>query len=129
MSQSEKDLHSRLDAFVEMIKRTDISLVDELWGDGGFLMVGSEQGEICRTRTEVDAKLRAVFANPATLVFDWPKLTVTIVGSAAWIFAEGNLVLRRAGVADVRRPYLASCIFENRGGRWHWRQFFGSEPA
>jgi hypothetical protein len=129
MSQSEKDLHSRLNVFVEMIKRKDVSLVDELWGDGGFLMVGSEQGEICRTRAEVDAKLTAVFANPATLVFDWPKRTVTIVGSAAWIFAEGNVVLRRAGVADVRRPYLALCIFENRDGKWHWRQFFGSEPA
>jgi hypothetical protein len=129
MSQSEKDLHSRLDVFVEMIKCKDVALVDKPWGDRGFLLVGSEQGEICRTRAEVDAKLRAVFANPATLVFDWPKWTVTIAASAAWIFAEGNLVLRRAGVADVRRPCLASCIFENRGGKWHWRQFFGSEPA
>jgi hypothetical protein len=129
MSQSENGLLGKLDAFVEMIERRDISLVDELWGDGGFLLAGSEQGEICRTRAEVDARLRAVFAIPETLVFDWPKRTVTIVGNAAWIFAEGTLILRRAVIADVRRPYLASCIFENRGGKWHWRQFFGSEPA
>jgi hypothetical protein len=129
MTQSERDLHSRLDALVEMTKRRDISLVDELWGDGGFLMAGSERGEICRTRAEVDARLRAVFANPATLVFDWPKRKLTVVGNAAWIFAEGQLILRRAGMEDVERPYLVSCIFENLGGKWHWRQFFGSEPA
>jgi SnoaL-like protein len=129
MSESEKILLGRLDGLVELTTRRDISLVDELWGDGGFLMVGSERGEICRTRDEVDARLKAVFALPVTLVFDWPKRTVTIVGNAAWIVAEGTLILRHAGVADVRRPYLASCIFESVGGKWRWRQFFGSEPA
>jgi hypothetical protein len=129
MSESEKILHGRLDAFVEMVMRKDMSLVDELWDDGGFLMVGSEQGEICRTRAELDAKVRAVFANPATILFDWPKRTVSIVGNVGWIFVEGYVVLRAAGMAEVRRTYLASCIFENLGGKWHWRQFFGSEPA
>lgn len=81
MSESERILHGRLDAFVEMVTRKDIPLVEEPWGDGGLLMVGSEQGEICRTRAELDAKLRAVFADPATLVFDWPKRTVTVVAT------------------------------------------------
>ncbi len=129
MSEIEKDLHGRLDAFVDMIEHRDPSLVDDLWSDDGFLMVGSERGEICRTRAEVDARLRAVFALRETLVFDWPKRTLTIVGDVAWIFAEGHLILRGAGMEDVRRPYLASCVFENRGGKWRWRQFFGSEPA
>jgi hypothetical protein len=129
MPENEEALLRRLDAFVQKVAQRDISLVDELWGDGGFVMVGSEKGEICRTRAEVEARLKAVFAYPATLIFDWPQPKTTVVGSVAWIFAEGDLILRGAGMEDVRRPYLASCIFENRDGKWHWRQYFGSEPV
>jgi hypothetical protein len=70
-----------------------------------------------------------LFANPATFIFDWPQRKVTVVGNAASIFAEGHLIVRGGGAEEVRRPYLASCIFENVGGTWRWRQFFGSEPA
>jgi hypothetical protein len=128
MPESDKALHAKLDAFVAKVAGKDISLVDELWNDGGFLMVGSERGEICRSRAELEAKLRAVFAIPATILFDWPRRKLTVVGNAAWIFAEGDLIIRASGT-DVRRPYLASCIFERLDGEWHWRQFFGSEPA
>ena len=129
MSEIDKALHAKLDAFVAKVAGEDISLVDELWNDGGFLMVASEWGEICRTRAELEAKLRAVFAIPATILFDWPKRKLAIVGNAAWIFAEGDLIIRASGTEDVRRPYLASCIFEKLGGEWHWLQFFGSEPV
>jgi hypothetical protein len=128
MSESEKVLLAKLDHFVEKIRLKDISIVDDLWGDGGFLMAGSERGEICWTRPELAAKLMAVFSNPATLVFDWPRRKVNVVDNVGWIFAEGDVVIGSA-TGETRQPYLVSCIFEKVGDTWHWRQFFGSEPA
>jgi len=129
MSDSEKVLNGKLDTLVAMLERKDMALLDELWNDDGFLLVASEKGEICRTRVELAAKLRALFSSPATFSFDWPERKVTIVGDVAWIFAEGYFIVRQISMQEVRRPYLACCIFDNLGGGWRWRQFFGSEPA
>lgn len=128
MAGDERALLDKLERFVAMVAGRDIALVDELWSEG-FLMVGSERGEICRTRAELAAKLTSLFASPATLVFDWPRREVRLVGTIGWIFAEGDLVIRRQGMPETRQPYLASCIFERVDGTWRWRQFFGSEPA
>ncbi|MFO1037452.1 MAG: nuclear transport factor 2 family protein [Geminicoccaceae bacterium] len=128
ISGDETALLAKLDRFVAMVAGRDFGLVDELWSDG-FVMVGSERGEICRTRAELEAKLRAVFAAPRTLIFDWPRRDVRLSGSVGWIIAEGDLVSRTPDGVETRQPYLASCIFEQVQGTWRWRQFFGSEPA
>ncbi|MET3614792.1 hypothetical protein ABID16_003135 [Rhizobium aquaticum] len=121
-------LLSKLYTLQAMIETKNRALFDELWGDGGFHLVGSERGEICLTRERVAAKIEAILSNPATLIFEFPNKHISIVGNAGWIFAEG--VLRRrdpAGLEEVR-DYLATCIFEKVEGVWRWRQFFGSEP-
>ena len=128
MSTAESAVLARLDAFAAMIRGRDPALVDQLWGDGNFIMVGSEKGEICRTRAELAAKLGAVFANAAVFTFDFPRRTVKLAGSAAWILAEGTLARRDPDGGEQSRQYLACCIFEQVNGTWRWRQFFGSEP-
>ncbi len=121
-------LSSKLVAFQSMIETKNRTLAEELWSDGGFHLIGSERGEICLTRQQVEAKLDVIFSNPATLNLEFPRKHISIVGNAGWIFAEGVLRRRdRAGVEEVRE-YLATCIFEKVNGVWHWRQFFGSEP-
>jgi ketosteroid isomerase-like protein len=125
---TERIILDKLDLFVEGIASKDVRLIDELWGDGRFAMIGSEQGEICRTRAELDGKMHAIFASPATLRFEWPDRSVRVVGDVAWVLALGDLVIRDAA-GETRRPYLATCIFERVGDEWRWRQFFGSEPA
>ena len=121
-------LSSKLYAFQAMIETKNRVLFDELWGDGGFRLVGSERGEICLTRERVEAKIEAILSNPATLIFNFPNKHISIVGNAGWIFVEGVLIRRDpAGLEEVR-DYLATCIFEKVEGVWRWRQFFGSEP-
>jgi ketosteroid isomerase-like protein len=125
---TERIILVKLDLFIERIASKDARVVDELWGDGKFALIGSERDEICRTRAELDGKMRAIFASPATLRFAWPDRSVTVVGTVAWVLALGDLVIRdEAG--ETRRSYLATCIFERVGDEWRWRQFFGSEPA
>ncbi|MFO1067947.1 MAG: nuclear transport factor 2 family protein [Geminicoccaceae bacterium] len=128
MSGDELVLLEKLERFVAKIAAKDLSVIDDLWSDG-FLMVGSERGEICRTRAELEAKLRSVFAPARTLRFDWPRRDVRLAGPVGWIFAEGDLVIRAGDGSETRVAYLASCIFEQVDGSWRWRQFFGSEPA
>ena len=119
---------AKLDAFIDMVRTRDHALLDAIWGDGGFIMVGSEVSEICRTRSELAAKLGAIFEHPATFTFDFPRRTAKIVGSVAWVLAEGTLTRREPDGAEQSRHYLACCIFEHVDGAWRWRQFFGSEP-
>lgn len=129
MPAPEPAVLAKLDAFIDMVRRRDPWLLDTLWGDGGFVMVGSEAGEICRTRSELAAKLDSIFAHPATFIFDFPRRTVKIVGSIAWVVAEGTLACRDTDGTERSSQYLACCIFEERDHDWRWRQFFGSEPG
>lgn len=121
-------LASKLQTFKSMVETKDRALIGELWSEGGFHLVGSERGEICLTQEQVEAKLEAIFSNPRTLIFEFPRTQISVVGNAGWIFAEG--VLRRIDTAGAEetRDYLAMCIFEKVEGAWCWRQFFGSEP-
>ena len=125
---TEQIILDKLELLIERIAGKDLRVIDELWGDGQFAMIGSERGEICRSRAELDHKIRALFANPATLHFEWPDRAVKVVGDVAWVLALGDLVISDGG-AETRTPYLATCIFERVGDEWRWRQFFGSEPA
>lgn len=127
-SDKEVAISSMLDDFVNMIRTRDDTLTDILWGDGEFILVGSERNEICRTRAELAAKLNRIFKQPATLVLDFPNRRIRVAGVVAWLFAEGVLARHSPDGTVQSRPYLASCIFEHVGGVWRWRQFFGSEP-
>lgn len=128
MHSLESTIAAELDALIDMIRMRDQSLLDALWGEGGFVLVGSEVGEICRTRSELAAKIGAIFAHPSTFIFDFPRRTVRIAGSVAWVVAEGTLARRETDGTEQSRPYIACCIFELVDGVWRWRQFFGSEP-
>ena len=123
-------LSAKIDRFITMIRNKDHALIDELMGsDGGFHLVGSEAGEICDTREKIEAKLDAIFANPGTLILDFPNRRIRIVGNAAWIFASGELRRMDSDNRMSARQYLAICVFENVAGEWRWREFFGSEPS
>ena len=121
-------ISSMLDTFCSMIKTKNPALIDELWSDGGFSLVGSERGEICLTREQVEAKLEVIFSSPRTLILEIGQRRISIVGNAGWIFAEAILRRQDAAGLDDARKYLAMCIFEKVEGTWRWRQFFGSEP-
>jgi ketosteroid isomerase-like protein len=128
MVNPESAVAAKLDAFIEMVRIRDQALLEELWGDGKFFMVGSEAGEICRTRSELAAKLSTIFRHASTIIFDFPRRTVEIAGSVAWVVAEGTAARREADGTEQSSQYIACCIFEHVDDVWRWRQFFGSEP-
>lgn len=121
-------LASKLQSFQAMIEKKDRSLMHELWSEGDLYLVGSERGESCLTRDQIEAKLEAIFSGPRTLILEFPRTHIRIVGNAGWIFAEGVLTRRDNSGVEDRREYRAMCIFEKVEGIWHWRQYFGAEP-
>ena len=120
---------ARLDEFARMLRTRDAGLVDALWGDGRFVLVGSEAGEVFRTRDALAEHLAVLLNHPATFSFSFPQRSIDIVGAVAWIVAEGVLTRRDASGEETVTPYLVGCIVEQVEGEWRWRQFFGAEPA
>ncbi len=57
-------LASKLQTFQSMVETKDRALIGELWSEGGFHLVGSERGEICLTREQVEASWRRYFPVP-----------------------------------------------------------------
>ena len=120
---------AQLETLTEMVLRADRRLSDVLWGDGQFVLVGSEVGEVCRTLPELRRHFDLVFDQAARFRFDFPHPTVEIAGPVAWLLSEGTLTRLEPGIEPVTTPYVVSCIFQLVNGVWRWRQFFGSEPS
>lgn len=127
MEEVEAALNARIDRFVALLRDRDPVIVDELWTERGFRLVGSEKGEVFQTRDELERKFAVIFANPRQLVFEWPRREITVEGDVAWVFVEGDLIYR-GPAGDERKTYNATFVFQRLDGRWRWRQFFGSEP-
>ena len=124
----EDALLAKLDRLNLLLAKRDPGIVDELWSGPGFLLVGSESGEMARTRDELASHMADIFALPATYGFARQSSIVARHGDIAWVFAECQLVITAAD-GETRRPYRMSCVFQNIDGDWHWRQFVGAEPV
>jgi ketosteroid isomerase-like protein len=127
MSQTDAAINARIDRIIALLRDRDPAIVEELWTERGFRLVGSEKGEVFRTRAELDSKFAAILANPRQLIFEWPRREITVEGDVCWVFVEGDLVYRGEG-GDERKAYNATFIFQRLDGEWRWRQFFGQEP-
>jgi hypothetical protein len=118
---------AKLDRLNAFIFARDPAVVDELWSDLGFRLVGSEAGEIDETREELAAHMHALFAKPIRISWAWGSRKVTRHGDLAWVFAESEIVIASADRTE-RKPYRMFCIFQKVEDRWYWRAFNGSEP-
>jgi hypothetical protein len=118
----------KLDRLSTLVFARDPAIVDELWSDLGFRLVGSEEGEIAETRDAVAAHMGILFAKPIRVCWSWDDRKVTRHGDVAWVFAEGCVEIVRPD-HTAREPYRALCIFQKVDGRWCWRLFSGSEPV
>ncbi len=121
-------LLAKLDRLNVLLAKRDLAIVDELWSGPGFLLVGSESGEMARTRDELASHMAAIFALPTTYGFARQSSIVARHGDVAWVFAECQLVVTSAA-GETRRPYRMNCVFQNIDGHWRWRQFVGAEPV
>ena len=128
MTADDRAILARLDRLGELLFARDPAIVDELWSDLGFRLVGSEPGEIADTREGLALLMSSLFARKERLSWSWDDRTVTRQGEIAWVFAEGYVVVTAPERTD-RLPYRLVCIFQRVAGDWRWRLFSGSQPA
>jgi hypothetical protein len=128
MTADDSAILARLDRLGELLFARDPAIVDELWCDLGFRLVGSEPGEIADTREGLARLMSSLFSRKERLSWSWDDRTVTHQGEIAWVFAEGHVVVTAPERTD-RLPYRLVCIFQRVAGDWRWRLFSGSQPA
>jgi hypothetical protein len=121
-------LLAKLDRLNALIYARDPSVVDELWSDLGFRLVGSEVGEVDEIREELAAHMEALFAKQFRVSWAWGQRTVTRHGDLAWVFADSEIVIAYPDRTE-RKPYRMFCIFQKLDSDWTWRVFNGSEPV
>jgi hypothetical protein len=119
---------AKLDRLNALVYARDPAVVDELWSDLGFRLVGSELREVDETREELAAHMTALFAKPFRVSWAWGQRKVTRHGDLAWVFADSEIVIAYPDRTE-RKPYRMFCIFQEIDGRWYWRVFNGSEPV
>ncbi len=123
----DREILSRLDRLNALLFGRDPALVDELWNDLGFRLIGSELGESAATREELAAIMADLFSRPFRLSWAWKNRAVTRAGEFAWVCVDCDLTMTFPDRVETR-PYRMVCIFQKMDRRWQWRLYSGSEP-
>ncbi|MGH2806212.1 MAG: nuclear transport factor 2 family protein [Actinomycetota bacterium] len=92
------------------------------------LMIGSAVGESAFGAMALRDFMDEVHASPATIAWQWDRVTARSAGDVVWFFGEGHVRLDGPTGVD-RRSYRAGGVLR-RGddGRWRFAMYHGSEP-
>jgi ketosteroid isomerase-like protein len=116
-----------LERFERLVAERDPALLSEFADEADVRLVGSEVSEVATGPAEVEALVRRFFGLPVQIRWEWRSRDVSFVGDVAWLFAQGEAVLRGEG-GEQRVPYRMTGVLERRGDTWRWRHIHGSEP-
>lgn len=110
----------------DLLSKRDLAIVDE-FGQGEVQFAGSEAGQRAHGRAELEAFFQRLFSVPQTLAFSWREVDVQVRGPVAWLYAEGEVLVKGEG-PEERKPYRLSGVLELHHGQWRWRLFHGAQP-
>jgi ketosteroid isomerase-like protein len=116
-----------LERFERLVAERDPALLSAFADEADVRLVGSEVSEVATGPAEVEALVRRFFGLPVQIRWEWRSRDVSFVGDVAWLFAQGEAVLRGEG-GEQRVPYRMTGVLERRRDTWRWRHFHGSEP-
>ena len=126
--ETQSEIESTIETFFGLVSARNMKVVDEFAAGRDVLLIGSDEGEIARGKSSIEAFFTKIFARPDT--FDWHsnRLDVCWEGEIAWFFAEGEMTIESAD-GQEKGPYYISGVMERIGERWYWCQYHGSEPV
>ncbi len=126
---TEQEILAVFDRFNEVVPARDLPATMALFAqEADVLLLGSEAGEVAMGRGELLRFFTRIYSRPVRYSWVWRRRTVSCIGDIAWVFAEGEIVVR--GVEGEKRgPFRLTGVLEKREGRWLLAQFHGSEPA
>jgi hypothetical protein len=126
-NQTRTQVLQALSRFEALVAARDPAVLSEFADEPDVRLTGSELRDLALGRAEIAVHLRDYFDLPVRITWEWRRRDVSSSGNVAWIFAEGDLVLRGDG-REQRSPYRLTGVLEHRAGAWRWRHFHGSEP-
>ena len=92
------------------------------------LLMGSEESEIAKGPESVRSFLEAVLGSDSRVSWEWSTREATVVGSAGYVFAEGEVVVTSHS-GTFRKPYRMTGLLIQESEGWRWLCFHGAEPA
>jgi ketosteroid isomerase-like protein len=116
-----------LERFERLVAERDPALLSEFADEADVRLVGSGASKVATGPGEVEALVRRFFGLPVQIRWEWRSRDVSLVGDVAWLFAQGEAVLRGEG-GEQRVPYRMTGVLDRRGDIWRWCHFHGSEP-
>jgi uncharacterized protein (TIGR02246 family) len=124
---SEAELIEVLDRFCSGFASRDVEAVFAVCAPDSDLVVVTSEEPLLRGPTELRRFLDRYVDGPTTYSWEWDRHEVSMVGSAAWLLAEGTeTATSEERVAQHR--YRMTMVLERREGRWLVRQVHGSSP-
>lgn len=124
------DLHGQIEATLSrlgaLVTQRDLAVLSEFATDA--VLVGSDVGEIAEGVEELRTLFVRVYAQAATISWEWETISASASGDIAWFFAKGHCVATGPELRK-RLPYRLAGVLQWQSDRWIWRQFHGSEPA
>jgi uncharacterized protein (TIGR02246 family) len=119
------EILAALERFENCIAGRDMAVAGLFTADGR--LAGSEVSDLAVGREAIAAHFEIYFALPFTIHWAWRSRDVSSAGNAAWLFADGDLVLR-GNDGEKHSPYRLTCIFARQQDRWLIAHFHGAQP-
>ena len=123
-----REVRQSLDRLSALLAAKDPAMLAEFTASTDMLLIGSDADEIVEGRQAFEDFIHRLFALPVKLGWEWRTIRVSQKGDIAWVFANGDLVVRDAK-REQRTAYRMTGVLEERNGRWTWRLFHGSAPG
>jgi uncharacterized protein (TIGR02246 family) len=119
------EILAALERFECDIAARDMTVAELFTVDGR--VAGSEASDLATGREAIADHFKTYFALPFTIHWAWRSRDISSLGHVAWLFADGDVILRGNG-GERRSPYRLTCIFVRQEGRWLIAHFHGAQP-
>jgi ketosteroid isomerase-like protein len=125
--ETRSEVERAIERFFQLVSTRDMRVLAEFAPSDDLLLIGSDEGEIARGRSEIEAFFTRIFSRTST--FSWQAHSVDVfqADGITRFFANGQMIVESKEGQETL-PYRISGVLERYRGRWLWRQYHVSEP-
>ena len=103
-----------------LLSNHDPAIRKEFAPDSDVVLIGSDADELAIGHEQLDQFFQKILGLPVTLAWDWKLTKVSSIGDVAWVFAQGESIVRSAD-GEKRSPYRLTGVLVRNNGKWLWR--------
>jgi uncharacterized protein (TIGR02246 family) len=123
----EQEILEVLDRFCAGFASRDPEAVMVLFAPDPDIAVVTSEEPLLRGPDELRDFLKRYVDGPKTYSWRWERRDASIIGSVAWLLAEGTETAT-TGEQSEQHPYRMTVVLERRAERWRLLLVHGSSP-